>query len=118
MRAFLTQTVSRKNGGMRHILRVASYHFRTTFRRRWAGYVSLMLLIALVGGLSMASLAGARKTDSSFITYIRSTNVSSTMVATAFDDPMLGLKSGYDPSVNRKIAHLPLVEETAVSVGF
>jgi hypothetical protein len=118
MRAFLTQTVSRKNGGMRHILRVASYHFRSTFRRRWSGYVSLMLLIALVGGLSMASLAGARRTDSSFITYIRSTDVSSTLVATAFDDPMLGLKSGFDPALNRRIAHLPLVETTAVSVGF
>ena len=50
--------------GMRDIFRVASYHFYATFGRRWGGYVSFMLLITLAGGLSMASLAGARRTDS------------------------------------------------------
>ncbi len=103
---------------MSHTLRVASYQFRTTIRRRWGGYLSLMLLITLVGGLSMASLAGARRTDSSFSTYLTSTNPSSTEVATAFDDPALGLNSGYNPKLDAEIAHLPYVQQTAVSVGF
>ena len=77
-----------------------------------------MLLITLVGGLSMASLAGARRTDSSFSTYLTSTNPSSTEVATAFDDPALGLNSGYNPKLDAEIAHLPYVQQTAVSVGF
>ncbi len=117
MSAFGSQ-FSEEVDGVGHILRVASYHFRTTFRRRWGGYVSLTLLIALVGGLSMASLAGARRTDSSFLTYVRSTNPSSTLIATAFDDPALGLNSGFDPKVNKEIAHLPQVEKVAVSVGY
>ena len=103
---------------MSHTSRVASYHFRTTIRRRWGGYLSLMLLVALVGGLSMASLAGARRTDSSFSIYLASTNPSSTEVATAFDDPALGLNSGYNPKLDAEIAHLPYVQQTAVSVGF
>jgi hypothetical protein len=78
-----------------------------------------MLLIALVGGLSMASLAGARRTDSSFPIYVASTNPSTTQVFAAFDDPALGAAAtGYNPKVSREIAHLPLVEQTAISVGF
>jgi hypothetical protein len=77
-----------------------------------------MLLIALVGGLSMASLAAARRTDSSFPIYVASTDPSTTEFFTAFDDPALGVSSGYQPAINRAIAHLPFVEQTAVSVGF
>lgn len=95
---------------MSHIVRVTSYHFRSTFARRRSGYLSLMLLIALVGGLSMASLAGARRTDSSFPIYVASTNPSTTQVFAAFDDPALGAAAtGYNPKVSREIAHLPLV---------
>jgi MacB-like periplasmic core domain/FtsX-like permease family len=103
---------------MSHTLRVASYRFRTTFRREWGSYVSLLLLIALVGGISMASLAGARRTDSSFSTYWASTNPSTAEAFTAIDDPALGITSGVNPTVDNKIRHLPLVQETAVSVGY
>ena len=55
------------------------------------------VLIALVGGLSMASLAGARRTDSSFPIYVTSTNPATTQVSTAFDDPASGIPTGYNP---------------------
>ncbi len=103
---------------MKQMLRVASYRFRATLNRQWGSYVSLILLIALLGGLSMASLAGARRTDSSFPIYVASTNPETTQVFAGFDDPQLGSTSGYDPHVLRAIAHLPLVEQSAVSVGF
>src|ERR1700722_8761436 len=103
---------------MSHIVRIASYHFRVTFHRRWGGYLSLLLLIALVGGLAMASIAGARRTDSSFATYLASTNPATTQVFTALDDPELGFHSGFDPKINNEIAHLPYVEQTALTVGF
>jgi hypothetical protein len=38
-------------------LPVAWYRVRTGFRRRVAGYVSLVVLVALVGGLGLGSLA-------------------------------------------------------------
>jgi putative ABC transport system permease protein len=103
---------------MSHIYRVASYHLRVTFRRRWGGYVSLMLLIALVGGLAMASIAGARRTDSSFPIYLASTNPSTTEVFTSLDDPQLGQSSGYSSKITGEIAHLPYVVQSATSIGF
>ena len=103
---------------MNQVLRVASYRFRATFVRQWGSYVSLVLLIALMGGLSMASLAGARRTDSSFPTYVASTDPETTQVFAAFDDPQLGSSTGYNPKVNQAIAHLPGVEQSAVTVGF
>jgi hypothetical protein len=77
-----------------------------------------MLLIALVGGLSMASIAGARRTDSSFPVYAASTDLQTTTVLTGFDDSALGQTSGYNAKINREIASLPLVEKSAISVGF
>jgi hypothetical protein len=103
---------------MSHIYRIASYHFRVTFKRSWGNYLSLTLLIALVGGVSMAALAGARRTDSSFPTFFASTNPSSTQVFAALDDPALGQSSGFNPKVDREIAHLPLVQQSALSIGF
>jgi len=50
----------------RAALRVAAYRFRATFGRRWGGYLALVLLIGLVGGLAMGAVAGARRTQSSF----------------------------------------------------
>jgi hypothetical protein len=58
------------------ILRVAWYRFGATFSRRWGGYLSIVLLIGLLGGLAMSSAAGARRTESSFPTYLASTNPS------------------------------------------
>src|ERR1700689_4034335 len=103
---------------MNQVLRVASYRFRATFVRQWGSYVSLVLLIALMGGLSMASLAGARRTDSSFPTYVASTDPETTQVFAAFDDPQLGSSTGYNPRVNKAFAHLPGVGQSAGHLGF
>lgn len=61
---------------MQHVLRVAWYRLRVTIRRRWSGYLSLALLIGLVGGLAMGSIAGARQTQSSYPQFLASTNPS------------------------------------------
>jgi hypothetical protein len=103
---------------MNQMLRVASYRFRATFGRQWGSYLGLMLLIALVGGLSLASLAGARRTDSSYPIYAASTDPGTTQVFAGFDDPQLGSSSGYSQRIDNAIAHLPLVVQSAISVGF
>jgi len=64
------------------VLRVAWYRFRVTFHHRWGGYLSVAVLIGLVGGLAMASVAGARRTQSSFPTFLASTNSSAMTVFT------------------------------------
>jgi hypothetical protein len=40
------------------------------------------------------------------------------MVLSGLDDPELGQSTGYNPKVNRAIAHLPLVEHVDTQIGF
>lgn len=63
------------------VLRVASYRFRATFEHRRGGYLTLVLLVGLVGGLAMGALSAARRTQSSFSTYLASTNPSDLSVS-------------------------------------
>ena len=93
----------------RGALRVARYRFRATFGRRWSAYLSLVLLIGLIGGLAMGALAAARRTESSFPTFLASTNPSNLSLGTAIWDPALGYTTGYDGALVAKIARLPHV---------
>jgi hypothetical protein len=61
---------------MGRVLRLAWYRFRATFGRRWSGYLSLVLLVGLVGGVALASAAAARRTESSFPVFLASTDPS------------------------------------------
>lgn len=85
--------------------RLAWYRLRTTFGRRWGGYLGVALLIGLVGGVAMGAVAGARRTDSSFHTFLASTNPSTVMVLSGLDDPDLGQSTGYNPKMTRAVAH-------------
>jgi len=55
---------------------VAWYRFTATFGRRWGGYLAIVLLIGTIGGIAMASVAAARRTQSSYPTFLASTNPS------------------------------------------
>jgi hypothetical protein len=102
----------------RQVLRFAWYRLQATFGRRWVDYLAVVLLIGLIGGVAMGAVAGARRTESSFPTYLASTNPSTVMVFAGFNNPNLGVTTGYDSGVIRRIAHLPLVTHSATSVGF
>ena len=91
------------------LLRFSRYRFRRTFRQRRGAYLSLVLLIGLVGGLSMGALAAARRTESSFPTFLASTNPSNLSLATALWNPALGYTTGYNAPLMARIARLPHV---------
>src|SRR5271168_4205201 len=97
-------------------IRLARYRLSTTFGRRWPGYLSLALLIGLVGGLSMGSIAGARRTDSSFTVFWKSTNPSDLIGATGILNPTLPL-TPYDGPLVFKISHLPHVKSVETQSG-
>ena len=97
-------------------VRLARYRFGATFGRRWPGYLSLALLIGLVGGLSMGSLAGARRTDSSFSVFWKSTNPSDLLGATGILNPTLPL-TPYDGPLVDKISQLPHVKSVETQSG-
>ena len=58
------------------MLRVVWYRFRATFARRVGVLVTLAVLVGLVGGVAMASIAAARSTQSSFPAFVTRTNPS------------------------------------------
>jgi ABC-type antimicrobial peptide transport system permease subunit len=80
--------------------------------------ISLVVLVALLGGLAMASVAGGRRTASSFSTYLASTNPSTLDVFSRYIIPSLGVTTGYDAALAAKIARLPLVERATSAVVF
>lgn len=100
------------------VVRLAGYRLRAGISRRWGGYLSLVLLIGLVGGLALASLAGARRTESSFTTYLASTNPSTIGVFSRYDVPALGIRTGYDAHLASEIARLPFVKRSATGIVF
>ena len=63
-------------GALTPTFRVAWYRFRTSLPSRWTGYVTVVVLLGLVGGLAMAAIAGARRTQSAFPAYLAATNAS------------------------------------------
>jgi hypothetical protein len=99
------------------LVRVSRYRFRATFGRRWGAYLSLVLLIGLIGGLAMGALAAARATESSFPTFLASTNPSNLSLGTAVWNPALGYTTGYDGALVAKISRLPDVRHVASYAG-
>jgi len=78
------------------VVRVAWYRFRATFARSWGGYLSIVLLIALAGGIGLGSIAASRRTQASFSVFLSSTNPS--------DLSVTGL---FGPNITEDLAKLP-----------
>ena len=100
----------------RAIYRVVRYRFRATFGVRSGGYFSVLVLLGLVAGLAMGSVAGARRTQSSFSTFLASSNPSDLLMASARVN--ISQEFFYEPSLVRVISHLPHVKRAETYVGF
>jgi len=84
-------------------------HWTLVRSRRTAGsLVAIAVMLGLLGGLSLLSLAGARRTQSSYPRFLRTAHASTMAV-----NP-----GPYDPEVDAFIAGLPEVEKSATYVGF
>jgi hypothetical protein len=94
-------------------LDVAWYRFRATFRRNLTSYLAVVLLIGLVGGVAMASIAAARRTQSSYPTFVASTNPSALTMAVYSDNN--GGQTGVD--LYSEIEKLPGVRHVATAFG-
>jgi hypothetical protein len=86
---------------MSQVLRISRYWFRATFARSWPGYLAVVLMIGLVGGIAIGSLSGARRTESSFSVFLASTNPSDMHVFL------------YAPNQTTALSHLALVRHVA-----
>ena len=83
--------------------RVGWFWFRANFARRWANYLTIVVLVGAIGGLSLGSLAAARRTQSSYNTFLASTNPSDLTLTV------------YAPNLSSKLAQLPLVRHVGES---
>ena len=88
---------------MRRALRVTWYRYHSTFARQLSSYLSVVLLIGLLGGVAMASVASARRTQSSYPVYLASTNPSTLTMAVYAN----AANGGAGPSVAAAIRRLP-----------
>jgi FtsX-like permease family len=93
------------------VLTVIWFRFRATFRRRWSGYLAIALLVGLVGGVAMASIAGARRTESSYPTFLAGTNPSDLLVQPSTS---VGCTSGFIA----QIARLPHVQRVSCANSY
>lgn len=76
---------------------LARFRFRSEFRAHWTGYLGLVLLIGLVGGLALGGVAAARSTQSAFPAFLASTNPSD-----------IDINFGqYDPTFLKRVGELP-----------
>ncbi len=74
------------------------------------GYLTIAVLVGLLGGLAMGSIAAARRTQSSFPVYLASTNPSDLSLPTAAWQPGSPDSAGADLSIARSLARLPHVK--------
>jgi FtsX-like permease family len=93
-----------------NVLRPAWYRLTVTLRRRWAGYLGLVLIIGLTGGVALGAAAAARRTESSFPVFLASTNPSDLTVQ------YQASASAGAPPFARVVAGLPLVRHAESAV--
>lgn len=92
------------------VLGVVWYRFRATLGRHRGGYLSLVLLIGLVGGVAIGSAAAARRTQSSFSVFLSSTNPSDLSVP-IYPAGAIGTSGpSYSARLTNQIAGLPGVK--------
>jgi hypothetical protein len=86
----------------------AAYRFRATLDSRWVGYLTIVALVGLLGGVAMGSLA-ARRTQSAFPTYLASTNPSNLALETGGWQPGQPNSAGASLAGAQLVSHLPRV---------
>jgi len=97
--------------------RVAWYRLRATLRHRLAGYLSLALLVGLIGGIALASVTAARRTESSYPDYLASTNPSSLIIQPNTDLNVSSAAQAYRIYLDilGRLRHLPHVRGLATA---
>jgi ABC-type lipoprotein release transport system permease subunit len=98
---------------MRGLFRIIA---RKELRSHWRGWLALVLLVGIGGGVVLAALAGARRTESAFPRLVEASTASDVVVVG--DSGAFGFIGNVDLD---EVARLPEVEataETAVSVVF
>ena len=98
-------------------MRAAAYRFRATFGQRWGDYLTLIVLVGLLGGVAWAP-SPAPGEPSRRTSHILGLHPSDLQIFTTFANSSIGGSVGYDPATNAKILRLPFVHSMDTIVGF
>jgi hypothetical protein len=101
---------------IRNALEVARYRMRATIGHRWRAYVTFVVLVGFLGGLGLGGLAAARRTQSSFSSFLAATDPSDLTVTVYGGGSGPQSNPDYSPALTSAIARLPGV--THVAPGF
>ncbi len=88
------------------------FWWHASIRRRWRSLAGIALLLGIVGGTSLFALAGARRTQSAYPRFLRSSNPS-TMAVDLGGRPAADL-----PAALRRVAQFPEVLSARAYTGF
>ena len=101
---------------MGHTLSYGWYRFRATIGSELSSYVSVVLLIGALGGLSMGAVAAARSTESSPADYATSAHLPQLFVLDGVINPGIGLDSAYNPELLKTLSRLRHVDHVESTV--
>lgn len=99
--------------------RFAWYRLTRTLRSRLGGYLTVLLLVGLVGGLAMGAVAGARRTQSTFPAFLVASRSSDLQVSIYEGSPAAGnvvIANEYSSQLTSELAHLPHVRHVGATV--
>jgi ABC-type lipoprotein release transport system permease subunit len=97
-------------------LATAWYRSTATIGHRRASYLAIVLVVGLLGGLALGSVAAGRRTASSFAAFLASTNPSDLVVAPS--GRVGGPLAGYPPKLIEELRALPHVRHVESYVAF
>ncbi|MGO9857605.1 MAG: hypothetical protein ACLPYY_21515 [Acidimicrobiales bacterium] len=93
---------------------LARYRFRTVLAQRWTGYLTVVVLVGLLGGVALGSMAAARRTQAAFPDFLASTNPSNLTLVTGAWQLGQPNSAGASPAGAHLVTRLPLVSMSPV----
>lgn len=93
--------------------RFAWYRFQTTFRSRIGGYLTIVFLVGLIGGVAIGAIAGARRTQAAFPASLAKSNASDLQFQSYIGGCKQLLECLYSRRFTQEIAGLPHVQRVA-----
>ena len=84
---------------------------RADLRARWRSWLGLTLIMGLAGGAVLAAAAGARRTDSAYSRFLRSSRAPDALVFRSIDPSSASISQ-------EQLAALPQVAASAPLVGY
>ena len=106
----------RGRGEQPSVARFYTSRLRSILRRRWTDYLTLTLLVAVIGGLAMGSAIIGRRTQSSFAAYLAQDDAS-TLTVSIYGTTNDAIANNYSPSLEAAIRALPGVQSVGAWVG-